>query len=124
MDAISKRSTPWIFWILLVSVVIVLGQSMYENSIAKNYLFYVEAECNPAISQCYVRSCDNNGDCPPNNLSTYSLYTIPAGLFSSCTDNSCSNICTWGNATCKEIPCSSQTDIECSEPPSSQELFL
>ena len=116
MDKEPKRSTPWIFWVLLVSVVIILGQSMYENYLMKHYLFFVQATCDPAVNQCYSRSCDTSGDCPPNNLTTYRVFQLPASQFHNCSDNSCLNICPSAAYACKEIPCSTQSDISCEGP--------
>ncbi|MDP3965569.1 MAG: hypothetical protein Q8Q13_02100 [bacterium] len=111
---VATRQFP-LHWVLLASTAIAILASFYIYFFTKNYDFLIEAPCDAALSQCYVRDC-STGDCPPNNLSAYSLYRVPAALFSSCTDNSCSNICTAGNTVCKEIPCSSQVDVECSGP--------
>ena len=113
MDMPTKQSTPWILWVLVASVVIILGQSMYENYIAKNYLFFVEATCDSATNECYVRSCDNADDCPPNDLTTYRVFQLPASQFKNCSDNSCLNICPSETYSCEEILCSTQEDISC-----------
>lgn len=116
MEVIPKRSTPWIFGVLIISVMIVFGQSMYENYVARNYFFYVEASCNPATNECYSRTCDNNGDCPPNNLTTYRIFQLPASQFHDCSDNSCLNICPSSAYDCEEIKCSTKSDISCEGP--------
>ena len=116
MDAASKQSTPWVVWVLLASVVIILGQSLYKNYYAKDYLFYVEAACDSTASECYSRSCEVEGDCPPNNLSTYRVFELPASQFQYCTDNSCINICPSTEHSCTEISCSSQEDVACEGP--------
>lgn len=105
--------------VLLASTAVAVVMSFYTYFFTKNYDFLVEAPCHTSFQQCYVRDC-SAGECPPNNLSSYSLYRVPAGLFGSCTDNGCLNICTQGNTACKNIPCLSQTDIECSEPASAR----
>lgn len=115
-EEIAKRSTPWILWVLLVSVLIILGQSVYKNYIAKNYTFYLEAPCNPATDECYVRTCATDGDCPPNNLTTYRVFQLPAYEFKNCSNNSCLNICPSVAYSCEEIKCSTQTDISCEGP--------
>lgn len=116
MDVAAKHSIPWIFWILIASVLIILGQSMYKNYIAKDYLFFLEAPCNSATNECYVRSCDIEGDCPPNNLTVYRVFQIPASQFYNCSDNSCLNICPSEAYFCEEIKCSTQSDISCEGP--------
>lgn len=105
--------------VLLSSVVLAVVICFYTYLYAQNYDFFIEAPCSTAFEQCYVRDC-SEGDCPPNNLSAYSVYSIPAGFFVSCSDNSCYNICEGGGAACKKIPCSSQSGAECLGPVSSQ----
>lgn len=112
--AVVTRQFP-LHWVLLALVVVAVITSLYTYLFAKNYDFLIEASCDAATQQCYVRDC-STGDCPPNNLSAYVVYSVPASVFSSCADNACSNICAGWNSPCKAIPCSSQTDIECSEP--------
>lgn len=116
MDVATKQSTPWIFWILLVSVLIILGQSMYKNYVAQDYLFFVQAKCDISTNECYVRTCDNSGDCPPNNLTAYRVFQLPASQFKNCADNSCLNICPSAASSCEEILCSTQSDISCEGP--------
>jgi len=116
MDKNSKHSTPWVFWVLIVSVLIVLGQSMYVNYLKKGYLFFIEAPCNPSTNECYVRSCDVDGDCPPDNLTEYRVFQLPASQFNNCSDNSCLNICPSTSSSCEEIYCSTQSDISCEGP--------
>lgn len=116
MDAPAKQSTPWILWVLLISVVIILWQSMYENYILKDYLFFVEASCDTTMNECYVRSCENVEDCPPNGLTTYRAFKLPASQFKNCSDNSCLNICPSEPYSCEEILCSTQEDISCDGP--------
>ena len=116
MDTESKHPIPWIFWILIASVLIILGQSIYKNYIAKDYLFFVEAKCDPALDECYSRSCDIEGDCPPDNLTLYRVFQLPASQFSDCSDNSCLNICPSETYSCEEILCSTQEEISCEGP--------
>jgi|GEM_PF-2048911 len=116
MDVAARQSTPWIFWILLISVLIIFGQSMYKNYVAKDYLFFVEAKCDSVVNECYVRSCDVDGDCPPDNLTSYRVFQLPASQFKNCSDNSCLNICPSTASSCEEIPCSTQSDISCEGP--------
>ncbi|MCX6786613.1 MAG: hypothetical protein NTU85_02245 [Candidatus Kaiserbacteria bacterium] len=116
MDVETKQPIPWILWILLASVLIILGQSMYKNYIAKNYPFFIEASCDTATNECYVRSCDVDGDCPPDNLTVYRVFQLPAFEFKNCSDNSCLNICPSEAHSCEEIMCSTQSDISCDGP--------
>jgi len=115
MDISPDHHTPWIFWVLLVSVVIILGQSLYENYFAKNYAFFLEALCDSSVNECYVRSCDDE-ECPPNSLISYRVFELPAYQFHNCSDNSCLNICPSPAYGCEEIACSTQSDISCEGP--------
>jgi len=111
---VATKQFP-LHWVLLAAAAFAVLASLYTYSVAKNYDFLIEAPCDAAFQQCYVRDC-STGDCPPNDLSEYSLYSIPASLFSSCADNGCANLCGNGNAACENIPCSSQEEEECSGP--------
>ena len=102
-------------WVLLALVAIAIFASFYTYLFAKNYDFLIEIPCSTGFQECYTRDCSTD-DCPPNNLSAYSMYRIPARLFDSCTNNGCVNLCGNGSADCENIPCSSQTDIECGGP--------
>jgi len=116
MDTYVKQSTPWVFWILIVSVIVILGQSMYKNYILKDYLFFAEASCDTAMNECYVRSCEVEDDCPPNGLTTFRSFQLPASQFKFCTDNSCLNICPSEAYACEELLCSDQEDYSCEGP--------
>lgn len=105
-----------LYEILLVGVGLALTATFYLYLYAKQYDFIIEAPCDATAQECYVRDC-SEGDCPPNELSEYRVYSIPAALFSSCTDNSCVNICLGQqSSSCEEILCSSQGDYECTAP--------
>lgn len=94
-----------IYWILLFSVMLAVFFSVYKYYIAENYMYLVESSCDPASHICFVRDCEAE-ECPPNELSLYALFTIPASTFPFCSDNTCTNICALGNARCNEIICS------------------
>lgn len=116
MDVQNKQSTPLVLWVLIFSVVVVLGQSMYVNYIKKDYVFYLEAKCDSVTNECYSRSCENDGDCPPNGLTVYRVFQLPASEFKNCSDNSCLNICPSSASSCEEVLCSTQSDISCEGP--------
>jgi len=101
-------------WILLATVFVAILFSFYKYYMTQNYLFLVEAPCDPQAAECYVRDCDEE-ECPPNGLSEYRLFGVPAELFNICVDNSCQNICSI-EAYCEELLCSAQEEIECSTP--------
>ena len=119
MDTLSKQPIPWVFWILFVSVIFVVGQTLYLQTFSKDYLFFVEASCDPAVNECYVRSCDSIDDCPPNGLTTFRSFQLPASQFKYCSDNSCLNICPSDDYSCEELFCSDQEDYSCEGPETS-----
>ncbi|MEK7480004.1 MAG: hypothetical protein AAB665_01800 [Patescibacteria group bacterium] len=102
-------------FILLASAVIAILISLYTYLYARAYDFLVEAPCSVVTAECYVRDC-SEGDCPPNNLSSYRVFSVPASAFDACTDNSCINICSAAGGPCTEIACSEQEDVECLGP--------
>jgi hypothetical protein len=81
---------------------------------AKDYSFYIETPCEPDSEICFVRDCDNY--CPPNNLSAYKAFIIPADIFANCVDNACSNICLAdkGRQACEQIHCNAEAGDSCS----------
>jgi len=116
MESSAVRSVPWAFWLLIFSVLVVLGQSLYKNYVLKDYIFYVEASCDASTNECYSRSCENEDDCPPSGLEEYRAFELPAHEFKNCIDNSCTNICPSEEHSCIESLCSSQSEIACVGP--------
>ncbi len=116
MDSGERQPAP-IHWILLFSVVVAIIVSGYKYLITKDYEFLVEAPCNSALSLCYVRDCDNDY-CPPNGLSEYRVFSIPASRFKDCSDNSCANVCVAGGP-CTEAACSEEAGDSCAGSPPS-----
>jgi hypothetical protein len=99
---------------IVVSVVFIYLTAYTKYIFAKDYYFYIEAPCDPDTTKCFIRDCDDY--CPPNGLDTYSAYTIKASDFSSCEDNSCSNICNDANLyhICEPIICDAEVGDTCS----------
>jgi len=101
----SLRSQPVVLWLLLLSVVLAVGYSFYKYEYIQSFQYTVEASCDPAQQVCYQRDC-SAGDCPPNDLDTFRVFTIPASEFENCADDSCTNICPSTDHQCTEIMCS------------------
>ena len=99
-------------WILIIAVLCAVAVSFYKYYFLEAFDFFVEAPCDSSTNECYVRDC-STGECPPNELSHYRLFSINASDFASCDDNSCSNLCLVAGGACSEILCSEQSDIEC-----------
>jgi hypothetical protein len=120
MKPTREYSKKWGVVILVSFVVISLTLTYltaYTKYIfAKEYTFYIEAPCDSETMTCFTRDCEDY--CPPNGLSEYRAYTIKASVFSSCTDNSCTNICQNSETAmqCEEIVCSEEDGDSCSKP--------
>jgi hypothetical protein len=99
-------------WALLGSTVIAFFMSGYLYLYAENYNYQVEAPCDAEAHECYVRDC-SQGECPPNDLTDYRVFLVPAAHFKNCTDNSCANVCLAPHSPCKEMLCSENGDATC-----------
>jgi len=109
-----------LYWILLGATVVAILISLYVYFFAQGYDFLIEAPCSVATNECYVRDC-SEGDCPPNDLSSYRVFVVPAAVFGSCTDNTCTNVCSPEGNPCTEVACSTQEDVQCLGPLAPQE---
>ncbi len=109
----SARTWPLTSFVI-VSIFFVFLTAYTKYIFAKDYSFYIEGECNPTTTTCFVRDCEEY--CPPNGLDTYSAYYIDASEFSSCASNDCANICKNLETAhlCEQIACDSN-DYECTE---------
>lgn len=104
-----------IHWLLLYSVLVVLAASGYKYWIAENYEYLVEAPCDSHAQECYERNCEDDY-CPPNNLSIYRVFSMPADKFRTCSDNTCLDYCVATETQCVELLCSEQVDVACVGP--------
>lgn len=101
-------------WFLLALTAIMFLLSVGRYFVLTDYYILVEAPCDPQTQSCYIRDCDDY--CPPNELAIYREFSIPAGMFKQCTDNSCLNVCLSEEGVCGENICSDQDEIECEGP--------
>ncbi len=109
-----EKSTKVLLWILSLSVVAVIASTGYKFLVLKDYNFIVEAPCDPAGEVCFTRDC-STGDCPPNELENYRIFSVPAGDFPKCADNSCLDECVSGLIPCEETVCGDDPADECAE---------
>lgn len=105
-----------IFLIAIVSmVVLAIGSTFWLFYLQKNYLITTEASCNSEIQTCYARECsENEEDCPPNQLESYTIYTFKARDIDKCFESSCSKECQENLVECEEIVCGGNEDDSCS----------
>ena len=107
------RSDKLLLSLVLLLLVVTFAATAWPFLYDKQYVFLVEAECNPATETCFYRDCSNPDDCPPNGLEEYKTYTVSANEFEMCTDNSCAAECASGVISCEEIVCGASEEDEC-----------
>lgn len=101
-------------WVLVLSVVAVIAATAYKFLFAKDYVFVVEAPCDPTTNTCFTRNCSIEDECPPNELGNYRMFNVKASDFGKCVDNSCSSECVSGQISCEEIMCGESEEDSCS----------
>ena len=99
--------------LLMASVAVVIIATGYKFLIKKDYDFVVEAPCNPALTTCFQRDC-NEEECPPNGLENFRVFTLKAYDFPKCSDNSCLQECTSKTISCAETICGESEEDVCS----------
>jgi len=104
---------------MLLCCLVAISASFYFFYFKKNYDFFIETKCDPAIEVCFFRDCENSpDDCPPNNLSYYNQYVIKAKDYKYCEKEDCTGACTTGIIKCIKTECT-ENDINnglCVEP--------
>lgn len=103
-----------LFIVIVVMLSVVFVTNYYIFYYQKDYDFLVEASCDPLVSKCFVRDCNSDEGCPPNNLESYRVFNIKASDFASCKDDSCLQECENGVLSCLEILCGNSPDDVCS----------
>lgn len=120
MSNSTNKVTKALFLLVTALVIAVLANNFYIFYIQKNYDLTVEAPCDPTAKTCFIRSCGEDSECPPNGLEQYRMFTLNASDFNQCTDNSCLNECLAGLIECAEIQCGDLEDDVCSSPSSAE----
>lgn len=100
--------------IISLSVVVAVLSTAYIFLIKKNYEFVVEAPCDPAKDTCFSRDC-SGGECPPNGLEEYRIFSVHARDFETCTDSTCLKECVDGIINCTETVCGESEEDVCAE---------
>jgi hypothetical protein len=106
-------------YILIGGCFIAISSSFYFFYYKKSYDFIVETSCNPETEICFFRECINIDDCPPNNYSYYSEYTLGARDFRTCgEEEDCTLACKTGLINCTKTECTDDdiNDGICVEP--------
>lgn len=115
MRVYMETSDKVVLFLIVLSIIAVLGSSTWLYLFQKNYDFVVEAECDPATETCFYRDCTNLDDCPPNELENYRVFRVRAGDFEKCENNTCLKECTDQSITCAEVLCGESEEDVCSE---------
>jgi hypothetical protein len=105
-----------VHWLILAAVLLAVLTSFYRYGVVRAYTIILEAPCDPTRTECYARDCAEPGSCPPDNLSAYQLYALPASLFDQCDSNYCLSLCKESGTACRPMPCGDQTEVECEGP--------
>jgi len=111
-----EKSDKIFLWIIMLSVVVVIGATGYKFLILQDYEFYVEAPCDSTTQTCFVRDCSEADSCPPNNLDSYRVFYLKAKDFKKCDDNSCLSVCTNETIQCRELVCGETEGDSCGKP--------
>ncbi len=109
----NTSTTTFLATISLLTIA-AISATTYTFLINKDYDFIVEAPCDPAQEMCFSRDC-SGGECPPNELEHYRIFTVSAEDFQRCTDDSCLQECTNQTIACTELVCGESEDDECAE---------
>lgn len=112
-----EKSDTLALSLISLSVVIAIGIAGWLYLYKKDYVFVVEASCDPTATTCFVRDCSNPDDCPPNGLTSYKVFQVKAKDFEKCTDDSCQNECLNGTISCTEVKCGESGEDSCSDNP-------
>lgn len=102
-----------LFTIVIVLFSTVLANNYFKFFENKDYVFIVEAACDPTIEICFTRDCSNSDDCPPNELEIYKVYELDAKYFKGCADNSCAVFCREKANICTQVKCDQANDDTC-----------
>lgn len=111
-DGVTKALFILVSALVLVAVV----NNFYIFYYQKNYNFIVEVSCDTTEQSCFIRDC-NDGECPPNELEQYRMFSLNAKDFSLCETDSCLRACLSGQITCSEILCGESEEDTCSTVP-------
>lgn len=98
----SPRIMKAVWFVLLASIVLIIGLSYQKFLVSKDYEFQVEAPCDPEFKTCHERDCTDEL-CPPGNLSTYTVWSLRASDFKRCSEPTCARECAGGIIQCEEI---------------------
>lgn len=123
MNNYSNVLNKTLFYLMCAMFLSVLISTYLIFFANKNYAFIVELPCDSGETSCFVRQCDVEGECPPNELEQYRMFSVNAADFEQCTDNSCVPKCTEGLIECEEILCDESIGDVCT-PYSPEEIMV
>jgi len=113
----SHFSSAWKLAVLILAFLLLpIFSNYYKYYVTKNFIYAVEAKCDPLIEVCFMRDCTVSDDCPSNGFSKYKKYYVKASDFSKCSDNSCQKECENGLIQCRLIHCGDSEDDVCTTP--------
>jgi len=100
----DKKHNKFLY-ILLGGCFLAIFSSFYFFYFKKDYDFIIEMKCDSTKENCFYRDCSDPTNCPPNDLSYYSQYTIKARDFKYCGNEDCTVACATGLIKCVKTEC-------------------
>jgi hypothetical protein len=111
----TARPQSFLFLAVIgIGMLVPLGAAFYKYYYLKDYDYIVETPCDSAKEICYTRDC-STGECPPNGLSEYKVFSVKAYDFPKCSNNSCKEECEKGLITCVPVPCGQSGGESCTD---------
>lgn len=112
----SDLFTDMLIGLFVLTFVSAIVFSFFRYYSEKDFDYLVEAACDPATEECFVRDCSALDECPPNQLALYKTYHVTAREFAECGDNSCATTCALGGISCRPVRCSEALGDTCRGP--------
>jgi hypothetical protein len=100
---------------LAISMIIVVAASYVKYVINQDYYLYAQVSCDPVTEDCFTRSCDIDGNCSEEGLSTYykviykKAFDVP--YCNPYSELGCEELTCSLNEDCKVITCSQNTHL-------------
>ena len=107
----TGKVTKALFGLTSILFLAVILGSFYTFYIQKDYNFVVETPCSEG-EFCFIRYC-SDGECPPNELERYRVFSLKASEFEKCSNDSCELSCRSGLMQCQEVLCDEESGDTC-----------
>jgi len=104
------------FWMLSISLFVVIASTYYIFLVKKDYFFQIEAGCDPSQEICYIQSCEDSEE-EGCETSFYKTFRLQAAQFQTCNSTgSCASDCIENKIVCENIVCDpTDSEVTCSD---------